>query len=68
MKKLSFEYSTEFEFASPVSSHSFTLRCLPLSDDRQIISEPKYLIEPSGCVIWNSRDSFGNSLFCGRAE
>lgn len=68
MKKLSFEYSTEFEFDSPISSHCFTLRCLPLSDDRQIISEPRYIIQPSGGIIWNSRDSFGNSLLCGRIE
>ncbi|MCC8195808.1 MAG: transglutaminase family protein [Ruminococcus sp.] len=68
MKKLTFEYSTEFDFASPISAHCFTLRCLPLSDDRQIISEPKYTIQPVGGVIWNSRDSFGNSLLCGRIE
>ncbi len=68
MKKLTFEYSTEFEFSAPISSHCFSLRCLPLSDDRQIISEPSYIIQPTGGVVWNSRDSFGNSLLCGRIE
>lgn len=66
MKKLHFTYRTELKLDAPVEAHHFTLRCLPASDDRQLVSEPEVLIEPSEAVIWHSRDSFGNLLLCGR--
>lgn len=65
MKNLQFEYSTRLQFDAPVSGHSFTLRCLPASDDRQIINEPECVILPGNAQLWNSRDSFGNLLLCG---
>ncbi len=66
MKNLHFEYSTELEFTGSVTEHSFTLRCLPFSDGRQRVSEPKCEILPHCESIWKSRDSFGNHLICGR--
>ncbi len=66
MKKLRFEFSTELLFEGDVTEHCFTLRCTPFSDGRQLVSEPKYKILPCCGSIWRSRDSFGNSLICGR--
>ncbi|MGN1135357.1 MAG: transglutaminase domain-containing protein [Oscillospiraceae bacterium] len=66
MKKLSFEYSTGLLFANEINSHCFTLRCLPVSDDRQIIGDLRCIITPDDKGIWCSNDSFGNSLLCGR--
>lgn len=66
MKKLHFTYRTELHFDAPVQEHHFTLRCLPASDDRQLIEEPTVRIEPEGASLWHSRDSFGNLLLCGR--
>lgn len=66
MKKLQFEYSTTLLFDNSVTEHSYTLRCVPFSDSRQRVSEPKCDITPCCRNIWSSRDSFGNSLICGR--
>lgn len=70
MKRLKFDYSTTLNFSGNVTEHCFTLRCLPNSDGRQLIRNPHYEIDPVGenrrQVIWYSRDSFGNSLLCGR--
>lgn len=65
MKRLRFEYSARLEFSGKISEHCFTLRCLPVSDGRQLIREPRYEITP-GQIVWFSRDSFGNTLLCGR--
>lgn len=66
MKTLRFEYSTELRFEGSVTEHCFTLRCIPFSDSRQMVSEPKCEILPRCGSIWSSQDSFGNSLICGR--
>ncbi|MCM1165901.1 MAG: transglutaminase family protein [Lachnospiraceae bacterium] len=66
MKRLRFEYSARLEFAESVSEHCFTLRCLPVSDGRQLIREPRREIFPNCGRVWTSRDSFGNTLLCGR--
>lgn len=70
MKRLRFEYSTSLIFGGSISEHCFTLRCLPISDGRQLIREPYYEITPNATTgkqnIWFSRDSFGNTLLCGR--
>ncbi len=66
MKKLRFEFSTELLFEGSVTEHCFTLRCVPFSDGRQLVSEPKCEILPRCGSVWRSRDSFGNPLICGR--
>lgn len=65
MKCLKFEYSARLDFSGNISEHCFTLRCLPFSDGRQLIREPRWEITPTG-NIWFSRDSFRNTLLCGR--
>ncbi len=41
---------------------------MPVSDGRQTIAEPKCVILPRAGKVWRSRDSFGNTLICGRME
>ncbi|MGN1134348.1 MAG: transglutaminase domain-containing protein [Oscillospiraceae bacterium] len=65
MKKFWFEFKTSFEFSQNISEHSFSLRCLPKSDGRQLISDLQCEVLPAGNV-WYSFDSFGNSVLCGR--
>ncbi|MCM1330875.1 MAG: transglutaminase family protein [Ruminococcus sp.] len=66
MKRFHFEYSAELTFSGDVTDHCFTLRCIPFSDGRQRVSEPKFKILPEGGSLWQSRDSFGSPLICGR--
>lgn len=68
MKRLRFEFETKLEFSCGATDHSFTLRCIPISDGRQTIAEPKCVILPRLGNIWRSRDSLGNTLICGRME
>ena len=65
MKHLQFDFKTEHTFSGSITNHSFSLRCLPFTDSRQTISETRYIVTPSES-LWNSRDSFGNQLLCGR--
>ncbi len=68
MKRLRFEYSVRLDFSGKISEHCFTLRCLPISDGRQLIREPRYEITSGKHQsVWFSRDSFGNTLLCGRS-
>lgn len=66
MKRLQFEFQTNLDFSCGMSEHCFTLRCIPVSDGRQTIAEPKCVILPRSGKVWRSRDSFGNTLICGR--
>ncbi|MGN0666714.1 MAG: transglutaminase domain-containing protein [Huintestinicola sp.] len=68
MKRLQFEFETKLEFSCGITDHCFTLRCIPLSDGRQTIAEPEFMILPRSGSIWHSRDSFGNTLICGRMD
>lgn len=68
MKRLRFEYETELTFTGSITGHSFTLRCIPFSDGRQVIAEPLCRVLPDAGSIWHSRDSFGNLLLCGRMD
>ena len=68
MKRLRFNYSVRLDFSGVISEHSFTLRCIPISDGRQLIREPRYeIMTTRGQRVWFSRDSFGNTLICGRS-
>lgn len=68
MKRFRFEYETKLTFTGSITGHSFTLRCTPFSDGRQMIAEPLCTVYPGGGSIWHSRDSFGNLLLCGRMD
>lgn len=68
MRELAFKYTTLLQFSRDITGHCYTLRCLPLSDDRQTVREPVCHILPEGGEHWQSRDSFGNLLLCGRYD
>lgn len=67
MKTLKYHYYIKIEFDQPVTQHSFTVRCMPQSDERQMILQQNISILPKEFLCAN-RDSFGNSYFFGRAK
>ena len=64
MKTVRFQYRTELLFSSPASDHSFLLRILPQSDNRQCLKEFSWRIIPRG-TLWRTKDSFGNEALSG---
>ena len=64
MKLLSFHYHLKIRMDTPVSGHHFTLRCIPLSDERQRILEISHYVFPENDLS-SSRDQWGNALLCG---
>lgn len=67
MKSLAFKYNLGITFDAPVYGHSFTLRCMPQTDERQIISTVNLEIQPQTAVS-RSRDGLGNILHYGRED
>lgn len=67
MKRLKFRYGLRIEFDSPIVNHSFTVRCAPETDERQIILQENIHILPNEFISQN-RDSFGNIYYYGRTE
>lgn len=67
MKTLKFRYHLEITFDSPVTQHSFTIRCVPETDERQKVLHHEVKILPKE-FLNTGRDSFGNPYFFGRAE
>ncbi|MDR1813132.1 MAG: transglutaminase family protein [Candidatus Fibromonas sp.] len=67
MKTVNFQYKTELLFSSPASDHSFLLRILPQSDNRQCIKNLLWYIDPPG-TLWRASDSFGNKTLSGRID
>jgi transglutaminase-like putative cysteine protease len=67
LKTVSFQYQTKLCFSSPASAHSFLLRILPQSDNRQRIKELSWHIEPKG-TEWRASDNFGNEVLSGYIE
>ena len=65
MKSLSFHYHLKITMDAPVSRHCFTLRCLPVSDERQKIAELRYFLSPVA-YLSEDRDQWGNALLYGR--
>ncbi|MDO5146726.1 MAG: transglutaminase family protein [Eubacteriales bacterium] len=67
MKKLHFYYRMFSGFSSMISDHSFTLQCVPESNDVQQIEIRKKQIAP---VEWIARgkDSFGYSYLYGNTK
>lgn len=64
MKLLSFHYHLKFTMDEPVSSHRFTLRCVPQSDARQTILQLQKYVFPAD-FLSESRDCWGNALLYG---
>lgn len=67
MKKLKFRYHLRIEFDTPVTGHSFTVRCMPGTDDRQQILTQDIHILPKEFLDADI-DSFGNRYIFGRTE
>lgn len=68
MKTLTFDYEMKIIFDAPVSNHRFTVRCLPLNNDRQKILKMSYSIFPDSTLetgFSQSVDSFGNLCVYG---
>ena len=55
LKTLRFRYDLKIEFSAPVTHHSFTVKCVAQSDERQQI-------------LRQNQDSFGNSYIFGRTD
>ncbi|MCD8068924.1 MAG: transglutaminase family protein [Lachnospiraceae bacterium] len=66
METLSFRYHLSICFDAPVHDHHFTLRCFPISDERQRIDRLQITIYPNE-FFSDSFDSFGNRCIVGRA-
>lgn len=64
MKELTFHYHLRLSMDAPVSGHRFTLRCIPVSDNRQRISGVQWQVSPRDFVS-ESRDQWGNALLYG---
>lgn len=67
MKTLKYRYYLRIDFDRPVTQHSFTVRCMPQADDRQMPMQQNISILPKEFLCEN-RDSFGNVYFFGRAQ
>lgn len=67
MKELSFYYSLRIRFSSPVSRHHFTVRCVPLSNERQQIRNLEISVLPEESLS-HYIDSFGNYCIYGHCD
>lgn len=67
MKELHFEYHMRLSFDRPVEKHRFTLKCIPLSNERQDIRISEINVFPNE-FISTDLDSFGNHCIYGYAE
>ncbi len=61
---MKFLYRMELDFDAPVHEHHFTMKCLPRSSCRQIISDLRFAIDPD-VRVWRGRDGFGNIKLMG---
>ena len=59
MRNLHFNYEMLFTFSEPVSRHSFTYKCIPVSNDSQKVTEVNFSISPE-VPYTETTDSFGN--------
>ena len=67
MSRLRFRYFMRLSFDGPAAQHRFTLKCIPVSDEKQNIALTRKDIFPNS-FISESNDSFGNSLIYGYEE
>ncbi len=66
MQRFSFLFRTRITFASPVSGHSFLLRCLPDSTTCQKVVDARLSVE--GVELHHGRDAFGSLISWGLAD
>lgn len=67
MKLVTFEYHLRIQFSEPVHEHRFTVRCFPVSDERQEILSVERNITPNE-FLETEEDSFGNQCVFGYAK
>lgn len=67
LKTLKFKYYLKIDFDCPITHHSFSVRCVPQTDERQKIISHKIHIIPKEFLCEN-RDSFGNIYYFGKEE
>ncbi len=64
MRKLRFIYEMNLRFEEPVWDHSFSLRCVPASDEVQKVTIESRYIYPTDCLD-ETIDGFGNHKYIG---
>lgn len=67
MKNLFFDYQMRIDYEKPVTKCNFTLKCIPQSDERQVISDLKVEIIPSVSYS-RGTDGFRNCQIYGVLE
>lgn len=67
MNELEFTYDMKISFDAPVTNQRFTVRCMPISDERQLIHDLEYEIYPNHSLE-TGVDSFGNHYVYGQSE
>lgn len=67
MKELHFIYTMHCDFSAPVTEHSFTLKCIPKTDDFQKITIEKQEIKNADWIS-DGTDSYGNSYIYGKEK
>lgn len=67
MKELHFTYWMKLSFDTPVCRHRFTLKCVPVSNERQEIADLWTDVYPNE-FLSEGWDSFGNRCIYGYAE
>ncbi len=67
MEYLKFNYSTTYYFDKPVTTHNFSIKCLPKTSNRQRIDITEKRITSSEYCS-DSKDSFGNQMIYGVIE
>ncbi|MCD7885400.1 MAG: transglutaminase family protein [Lachnospiraceae bacterium] len=64
MKDLLFEYDMHLDFEPPVEEHRFTIKCIPQTDERQLINRLDVEVYPKE-FLSTDKDSFGNYSIYG---
>lgn len=67
MRTLNFRYHLKIEFDKPVTHHSFTVKCVPQTDERQNIISRSESIIPNK-FLNRDKDSFGNIYYFGKED
>lgn len=65
MKKLHFEYSMEINYSEPVSTCSYTIKCMPMTNARQIPENINIEISPPSKYVFG-KDGLNNDQIYGK--
>ena len=65
MKNLYFEYSMEINYSEPVSTCSYTIKCIPTNNARQISENIKIEISPPSQYVYG-KDGLNNEQIYGK--